>query len=125
MTLEKEPIKEIILRLLQGKDYRIIVLTLLDKIFLDYTVFFFKEVINAKLNNENITLDWYKKHFIENTNDYSPDEIAIHAGLNKKSITNSYNSGKAEIVLDASEEHYDNLKKSLDKLLEEDELEIS
>ena len=123
MTLSDQVLKSIITRLLHGEDYRIEVLALLNAQFLDYVIDFFKRVVDAKFNNEKITLDWYKKVFL--SPDLQPADIAIHAGLNKKTISNMHNSARREIVLDASINHYDKLRELVDTLVDHDnELDI-
>ena len=47
-----------------------------------------------------------------------PSEIAINSGLNKKTITNMYNSASKEIIIDASNNHYDILYNSISELVE-------
>ena len=114
----KSSTKEIIKRLIGGKDYRIITQTEINTRFLEYCIDFFKEVINAKMKNESITMDWYRKHFIEST-EYNPADIAIHAGINKKTITNMFNSGTKEVVISASVDSYETLVSSIENLIEE------
>ncbi len=83
---------------------------------MQFVLEFFKKVAIAKINNQDISLDWYKKNFLnDNTN---PDELAINAGINKKTITNMYNSGNKEIVIDAANEHYNSLLESIKSLLD-------
>ncbi len=110
--------KEIIRRLIRGDDYRIVTQTEINTRFLDYCIDFFKEVVNAKINDNSITIDWYKKHFIANDN-FSPNDIAIHSGINKKTITNMFNSGAKEVVISASSENYDTLVGSIENLIQE------
>ena len=55
----------------------------------------------------------------------SSDEIAIHSGLNKKTITNMYNSAKREVVIEASYQHYDTLYKAIDDLTKVQDLNLS
>ncbi|KJR40099.1 type II restriction endonuclease [Candidatus Magnetoovum chiemensis] len=70
----------------------------------------------AKLKNQNITVDWYKKEFL---NPKLPaKDIAINAGLNKKTIHNMFNSSTKEIVIDASTEHYKALYDTIGKLVD-------
>ncbi len=116
MTLTDQVVKNIIKRLIKGQDYRIEVVALINAEFLQFAIDFFKKVIEAKLKNENVTIDWYKETFL-NPN-LSSDEIAINSGLNKKTITNMYNSATKEIVIDASNEHYDILYQSISTLIE-------
>ncbi len=124
MTVTGAVIKNIIRKLFAGKDYRSEVLALINAEFLQFAVDFFKRVACAKLDNESVTVDWYKKEFL-NSDIYRPEEIAIHSGLNKKTITNTYNSARKEIVLDASYEHYDTLYSAINSLTEQDDLDIA
>ena len=116
MTLTQEVTKNIITRLLHGQDYRIEIVALINAEFLQFAIDFFKKVATAKLDNKEIDGDWYKKTFLDAK--LSADEIAIHSGLNKKTITNMFNSATKEIVLDASNEHYEILYTSISQLIE-------
>ena len=60
LTISEKVAKNIIVKLLEGKDYRIEVVTLINAEFLQYTIDFFKRIIDAKLKNKDITVDWYK-----------------------------------------------------------------
>lgn len=73
-------------------------------------------IIEAKLANKDVTIDWYKATFLNSK--LSSEDIAINSGLNKKTITNMYNSATKEIVIDASNEHYDILYQSISTLIE-------
>ena len=118
ITLSSEVTKNIVKKLLRGEDYRIEVVTLINAEFLQYAIEFFKKIVNAKLKNEDITADWYKKEFLNKK--LSSDEIAINSGLNKKTIANMYNSARKEIVIEAAFEHYETLYNSIQKLIEDD-----
>ncbi len=116
MTLTDQVIKNIIRKLINGQDYRIEIVTLINAEFLQYAIDFFKQVVDAKLKNEDISIDWYKKEFLNP--DLPSNDIAINSGLNKKTITNMYNSASREIVIDASNEHYDTLYHAIEDLIE-------
>lgn len=116
MTLTDQVVKNIIKRLIKGQDYRIEVVALINAEFLQFAIDFFKKVIEAKLANKDVSIDWYKKTFL--SRNLSSEEIAINSGLNKKTITNMYNSASKEIVIDASNEHYDVLYESISNLIE-------
>ncbi|MCE5304210.1 CfrBI family restriction endonuclease [bacterium] len=123
MTLKDQVIKDVIRKLIKGEDYRIEIVNLIDAEFLQFAIDYFKKIVDAKLKNENITVDWYKQEFL-NPN-LSSNEIAISSGLNKKTITNMYNTAKREIVIEASNEHYAALYKSIKELTEiERELDL-
>jgi len=124
MTLTDQIVKNIITRVIKSQDYRIEVVALLNAEFLQFAIDFFKKIIDAKLQSKNITVDWYKEAFL-NPN-LPAKEIAINSGLNKKTIHNMFNSSTREIVLDASNEHYDLLYQSIQNLVEtETELELT
>lgn len=114
----KVTVREIVKRLIKGKDYRIVTQARINTRFLAYCIDFFKKVINAKMANQNITMDWYKEYFIKNA-DFTPADRAIHAGINKKTITNMFNSSTKKIVISASKDNYDTLVNSIEHLLEE------
>jgi len=123
MTITEHVAKNIIKKLLQGDDYRIEIVTLIDAEFMQYAIDFFKKIVDAKLKNKNITVDWYKKEFL-NPN-LTAKEITINSGLNKKTIHNMFNSSTKEIVIDASNQHYDVLYESIKELVDtEQELEL-
>ena len=123
-TLSEEVTKNIIVKLIKGEDYRIEVVTLINAEFLQYVIDFFKKIVDAKLKSKDITVDWYKKEFLDER--LSSDEIAIHSGLNKKTIANMYNSARKEIVIAASNDHYEQLYSTIQKLVDgEDELNIT
>jgi len=116
MTLTDQVVKNIIKRLIKGQDYRIEVVALINAEFLQFAIDFFKKVVEAKLANKDVTIDWYKKTFLNSK--LSSEDIAINSGLNKKTITNMYNSATKEIVIDASNEHYNILYQSISTLIE-------
>jgi len=57
-------IREVIERLLKSKDYRIVTQTEINGRFLTYCIDFFKKVVDAKINRNTITEDWYKENFV-------------------------------------------------------------
>src|SRR3989338_9011274 len=116
MTITDQVAKNIIRKLLKGEDYRIEVVTLINTEFLRFALDFFKKVIDAKLKNKDITVDWYKKEFLNP--DLPARDIAINSGLNQKTIHNMFNSSTKEIVIDASNEHYDALYEAIKNLVD-------
>ncbi|QWR77306.1 CfrBI family restriction endonuclease [Candidatus Magnetomonas plexicatena] len=124
MTLTEEVAKNIIKKLLKGDDYRIEIVTLINAEFLQFAIDFFKNIVDAKLNNMDITVDWYKRAFLNP--DLPAKEIAINSGLNKKTIHNMFNSSTKEIVINASNEHYDLLYESIRNVVDnEHDLELT
>ena len=118
MRLTDKVVKNIICKLIKGQDYRIEIQTLINAEFLQYAIDFFKKVVEAKLKNQQVSVDWYKKELL---NPKLPKEdIAINSGLNMKTISNMYNSATKEIVVDASTEHYETLYQAINSLVESD-----
>jgi hypothetical protein len=117
MTLTDNVVKNIIRRLMKSQDYRVEVVALINAEFLQYAIEFFKRVIEAKLKNQKVTTDWYRAEFL-NPN-LPSDELIINSGLNKKTISNMYNSARREIVLEATQEHYAQLYDAINSLVEQ------
>lgn len=124
MTITEQVAKNIIKKLLKGEDYRIEVVTLINAEFLQFVIDFFKKIVDAKLKNKGVTVDWYKKEFLNP--DLPARDIAINSGLNEKTIHNMFNSSTKEIVIDASNEHYDTLYEAIKNLVDaEHDLELT
>lgn len=116
MTLTDQVIKNIVSRVIKSQDYRIEIVSLINAKFLQFAVDFFKQVVEAKLNSKNITIEWYKNAFMNES--LSSDDIAINSGLNKKTISNMYRSTTKQIVIEASNEHFESLYNSIQALVE-------
>jgi len=115
--------KNIIKKVITNTDYRDEVLVIIDEIFLNYCIEFFKQIVRAKIDNLGAESDWYKKVFLNP--DLPKEQIAINSGLNMKSITNAYNTAKKEIVIQASAENYIRLFRTINGLVDEDrELQV-
>ena len=61
MKLTEQVAKNIIRKLLKGEDYRVEIVNLINAEFLQFAIDFFKQIVNAKLNNRKIDVNWYKK----------------------------------------------------------------
>lgn len=70
------------------------------------------------MNCNPINLEWYQNYFI-GSGHFSPDESAIYAGINKKTITNMYGTASKEVVLDVANQNFEYLS-SLVSTLEND-----
>ncbi len=105
ITITDAVIKKIIKRVINSEDYRIEVVALINAEFLQFAVDFFKKIVNAKLNSQEVTTDWYKAEFIHGN--LPKEEIAINSGINMKTLFNMYGTTKYEIVLEKSTQHYD------------------
>jgi len=119
MRLPNVITREIVYKLLKGQDYRPDILLLIDSEFLNYAIEFFRKVAEAKLNNQDISVDWYRETMLSSS--LPKEEIAQNAGLNIKTIHNSYQSTRREVVIDASIEHYEKLRKIIEELLDTEE----
>lgn len=118
MTLTDKVIKNIVKRVIMGKDYRIEIVNLINAEFLQFIIGFFKKIVDLKLKNKNVA-DWYKKEFLNKG--LTKEEIAINSGLNVKTITNMHRTATKEIVIDAANEHYDSLYKLIKDLIDTEE----
>ena len=120
MKVQEAVVKSMIYKLIvDGENYRTEILSLIDAEFLQYIVDFFKRIVDIKLSGKQVTPNWYKEELL-NSN-LPKNEIAINSGLNMKSISNVYNSATKEVVIEASEEHYDALYNLIDKMVKDDE----
>lgn len=117
LTITNVVIKKIILRLIKNQDYRIEVITLINAEFLQYAIEFFRRIVESKLKNQNVTVDWYRAEFL-NPN-LSSNELIINSGLNRKTISNMYNSARREIVLEATTDYYNNLYETINNLVKQ------
>lgn len=116
MAITASVTQNVIKKLLMGEDYRIEVVALINADFLQFAIDFFKQIVEGKLANENIDVDWYKKKFLDPG--LSSKEIAVNSGLNKKTIHNMFNSSTREIVIDAADKHYDSLCEAIKNLVD-------
>jgi hypothetical protein len=124
MTLADQIVKNIVIRVIKSQDYRIEIINLINAEFLQFAVDFFKKIVNAKLNSENITINWYKNRFMNE--DLPSDDIAINSGLNKKTISNMYGTATKTIVIEAANEHFESLYNSIQALVEmEKEIDLT
>lgn len=118
MTLTSEITKTIVSKVIQSEDYRIEIVNEINAKFLQFAIGFFKSVVDAKINSQDVTIEWYRKHFL--TESLPSDEICINAGINRKTIKNMYNSERREILLDASFQHFDTLYRDIQLLCEKE-----
>lgn len=121
MTFEGEVIEKTIDKLIKGEDYREEVIRSINAVFLDFATDFFKQIVSAKNNSEDITLDWYKNYFI-NSDNFSADEAAIYAGINKKTINNMYGTATKDVVLKVANENFDYLSDLIGELQKDNDL---
>jgi hypothetical protein len=124
MTLTDQIVKNIITRVIKSQDYRIEIVNLINAEFLQFAIDFFRKIVLSKLENQDITIDWYKKAFMDVR--LPSDDIAINSGLNKKTISNMYGSATKTIVIEAANEHFESLYNSIQSLVEmEKEIDLT
>ncbi|MCZ0933146.1 MAG: CfrBI family restriction endonuclease [Oligoflexia bacterium] len=114
-SISKEVTKDIIKKLLSGKNYRFEIIKIINSQFLNYCIEFFQKIVSAKLKKQSITLDWYKDTFLDQS--LSSEDIAIHSGLNKKTVSNMRNSATKEIIIEESLKHYNILRGIIEDLI--------
>lgn len=114
--MDEQLLSEVVFRLLtkQGS-HREIVTGAIDTLFLQYSIDLFQRVVEAKINNKEISLDWYRQLIESHT---SKEEICTLAGLNLKTIQNRIHSTRKVKVLEASLDHYEQLKGLIERLVE-------
>ena len=115
MKFEERIINDTVDKLINGEDYRSEIINAINVKFLDFSIQFFKDIVRAKLNKTSIDLEWYKNNFIKNSN-IKPDDVAIYAGINKKTVTNIHQSATREILLNVAEQNFDYLSKLIIEL---------
>ena len=118
ITLRPEAAAEMIRRALSGYDHRDIVVDMIDAMFVGEAIEFFKQVVNAKISGDGITMEWYRQHFLDANLD--KDDLALNAGLNIKTITNRRRSARKSIVVEESLEHFDKLVELIEALNDDD-----
>ena len=115
MRFNEIAIKQTVDKLINGKDYREEVINAINVEFLDFALEFFKKILSAKMEDTNINLDWYKNNFINN-DEIKPDDVAIFAGMNKKTVSNIYGSATKEIMINVANSNIDYLESILNSL---------
>lgn len=116
-TIPNELVKNVIRKIILSQDYRTDLLAFINSVFLEVSIDFFGKVAEAKLRNKEITVDWYKKEFLNSS--LSIAELSTNSGLNEKTIKNIYGNTKKGVVLDVSQGHYNELLAVIEKLVSE------
>jgi hypothetical protein len=121
--MEIKVLEKVLEKVIKGEDYRSDVISVISANFLEFTIKFFKKIVEAKLKGEEIGVDWYKNYFL-NTN-LPKEEIAINAGINIKTINNIYGTTKKEIVIEAAEKNYEYLLAMIENLVNSEGVEVT
>lgn len=111
-------------KLILGEDYRTAQQEAIEEEFLDEAIAFFKDIVDAKLDEIPITEDWYKNNFLQYSDNTDKKSVALCSGLNLKTIGNTKGSEAKEVVLDFANEHYEVLKSTINSLVENSEFNI-
>lgn len=119
--IDNQAIKKIVTALISGKDYRRVIVNIIDFQFLKFALDFLEQVADSKAQEANSKKElnrdganWYKEYFLNN--ELNKKQLAINAGLNAKTIANMYNSTKKEVVEYASNLHFDKLYEEIVQL---------
>ena len=115
MTFGEGTVRNTVSKLLSGSDYRDEVINAVNAVFFDFCIKFFREIVDAKFNGQDINMAWYSERFI-NADDITADDAAVYAGLNRKTITNIYGTAKHKIVLNAARNNFEYLRSILSEL---------
>jgi len=123
MTVTDEQIQKSIRNLLHGDDYRYEILQVINAEFLQYVLSLFEKIVYAKIRHLPVDIDWYKAEFL--STDLHSDDIIINSGLNKKTVSNMYNTARRDVVIEASQKHYKALLEMINDLVDQsNELDV-
>ncbi|GAA8334278.1 hypothetical protein HpDR47_09280 [Helicobacter pylori] len=111
MNFNESALNHTIDLLLKGKDYREVVLNIINTEFLDFAISFFKDIVYAKMHDKSIDFSWYQQYVMDNKD---PKDIAILCGTNIK--TNTYGTSTKEVVLDITQNNLKYLYEILQNL---------
>ena len=118
INLQQEIVIEVIRQALSGQDHRDVVVDKIDEAFVQEVVAFFERVVLAKVRNEDISVDWYKEHFLDESLD--KDDIAWNSGLNLKTIGNKRGTQRKSVVIEEALIHHDKFVELIDSLADDD-----
>ena len=114
-------------KLLRGADYRQEIVNSINVAFLDFAVLFFKDIVNAKIENGKLNVAWYRETLLnpewhkkyKRNIDFEIDDVAIFSGINRKTITNIYDSAAKNVILDVSRSNFEYLSDLIGSLEED------
>ena len=115
MTFKDGIINDTVENLINGRDYRENIIQAINAEFLDFSMAFFKKIVEAKKNDTSIDYSWYKTHFLSEKSN-TIDEIIINSGLNRKTISNMYGTANKETALRVSIDNFDYIIEALQEL---------
>ena len=121
INLRQEIVIEVIRQALNGQDHRDVVIDKIDEAFVQDVIAFFEQVVVAKIRNEDISTDWYREHFLDESLDKS--DIAWNSGLNLKTIGNKRGTQRKPVIIEEALIHHDKFLELIDSLTD-DEINI-
>ncbi|MFW9971909.1 MAG: CfrBI family restriction endonuclease [Candidatus Odinarchaeota archaeon] len=123
VTVKREDIRQVVKSLMIGEDYREDFLAVLDTLYMEAYLDYFKKVVNKSsyqvqtgieqfTNNEesdNISnkYRWYEELMLNE--DLDKTDIALNAGINMKTINNMHNTTRKEVVKESAKKHFNEL----------------
>jgi len=102
----KELLSQIIISILEGKDYRPFVLATINKRFVDTAYILLGRVYQAKKKNKSI--DWWLDNLIDKST--NSNEILWFGGLNAKTVHNMMGTTKREVCIQLGKENIRSLE---------------
>lgn len=118
-TFEDEVIQSTIEKLIRGDDYREEIINSINVAFFDFSLNFFKKILDAKLQSKKVNLEWYKENFVNNQNLMS-DDLLINSGLNRKTVSNIYGTAKRDLVITVANNNIEYLENLLSQIDNDD-----
>ena len=114
LTLSKSSARDIIVRLLTGRNYREVVIILINEEFVGIALPFLRRVAKAKVDGGKISEDWYKAELLRA--DLPSSDFATNAGMNMKTVTNTRQTQARAVVQEMSLENYQQMRELVDEL---------
>ncbi len=118
MTLSNQDLQDALRMALKGEYFRKVVILDIAEDFLKFALRFFKEIVSAKLDGDEIHSGWYERYFLKGR--YLPADTTIYSGLNGKTIDNIYGTRRKAVVYQASLDHHDELLKLVEFLVNDE-----
>jgi len=124
ITVTNATTERIMRLILNNEPHQKVTLELITDQFLDFAVQFFRDIVLAKLDENQIDSSWYKRYFL--TGNFPSNDTNTFAGLNTKTVTNMYRSGSRQVVLNVTPKYHDELLAKIENLVESefDDIEI-
>jgi hypothetical protein len=114
--IEKRYIKKIVSDVISGIDYRKTVQAKMSAEFLTYVVDFITGLLESKKRAD--AKGWYQSEYITKSG-LLPEDAALHACINKKTIGNMYGSTRKDVMLNASITQYNLINHFIEPMLKE------